>query len=305
MSAKIGLILGLLAAGAGSARAASNASALPAEGFSAEFDGLRAEMLPRLAAARVAAASATPAAQARALVKAKLAGSGVPDSYVDGVFADPRTKLFPEIPGKFETPSGPVSPVPYEQYRKYFITETNVAAGAQFVRDHRALLDAVAARFKVDGTLLTALVSIETRYGTAAGKYPVFDALDTIIQNVPSRSAWAVREEAEFLKMAYAQGMDAHAVLGSYAGAFGYVQFEPSTYNSTAVDFDGDGQRRLDQWPDALASCANYLSRSGYDASAPYTPESAIGRSLYSYNHSSNYVRVILELRGEILKRLP
>lgn len=299
MIAKTGLILVLLAGAAG-----AHATAGPEFG-AAEFDGLREEMLPRLEAAKAAAALDTPPAQARALVKARLAGSGVPDAYVDAVFADPRAKLFPEIPGKFETPSGPVPQVPYEQYRQYFITETNVAAGAQFVRDHRALLDAVTARYKVDGVLLTSLVSIETRYGTATGKYPVFDALNTIIQKVPSRSAWAVREEAEFLKMTYAQKMDAHAVLGSYAGAFGYVQFEPSTYNSTAVDFDGDGQRRLDQWPDALASCANYLARAGYDASAPFTPESPIGRSLYSYNHSSNYVRVILELRGEILKRLP
>lgn len=297
MIAKTGLILLLFS---------SAAHALPAAEFgSAEFDALRETMLPRLDAAKAAAALEVPPAQARAKVKAQLAGSGVPDSYVDAVFADPRAKLFPDIPGKFETPSGPVPPVPYEQYRKYFITEVNISSGARFVRDHRDLLDEVTARYKVDGVLLAALVSIETRYGTATGKYPVFDALNTIIQKVPSRSAWAVREEAEFLKMTYKQGQDAHAVLGSYAGAFGYVQFEPSTYNLVAVDFDGDGQRRLDQWPDALASCANYLARAGYQAGAPFTPESPIGKSLYSYNHSSNYVRVILELRGELLKRLP
>jgi membrane-bound lytic murein transglycosylase B len=286
--------------------AAPAARALPLEeAVQAELFSVRAALAPVREAAKAEALAAPAPAQARALVKAKLAGSGVPDSYVDAVFDDPRTKLFPEIPGKFDGPTGPVTPVPYEQYRKYFITEANIAAGAQFVRDHRGLLDAVQARFKVDGVLLTALVSVETRYGTAVGKYPVFDALDTIIQEVPSHTAWAAREEAEFLKMTYAQGMDAHAVLGSYAGAFGYVQFEPSTYNAKAVDFDGDGQRRLDQWPDALGSCANYLALAGYDAGAPFTPESRIGRSLFSYNHSDNYVRAILELRGEILKRLP
>jgi membrane-bound lytic murein transglycosylase B len=195
--------------------------------------------------------------------------------------------------------------VPYEQYRRRFITEGNVAAGARFVRERRALLAAVAARYGVDGALLTALVAVETRYGTETGRYPVFDALDTIIQGVPSHADWAVREEAEFLKMTYSQGMDAHGVLGSYAGAFGFVQFEPSTFNLVAVDFDGDGVKRLDEWPDALASCANYLSRAGYDPAAPFTPDSPIGRALFAYNHSENYVRVILELRGEILKRLP
>ena len=285
---------------AGAARAQSSEEATH-DGFAL----LRAAYVPAVRAARLAALAASPSEQARALVKAKLAGSGVPDAYVDQVFADPRSKLFPEIPGKFGTPTTPAPAVPYDQYRKYFITPANIAAGVQFVRDHRDLLDAVQARYQVDGTLLTALVSIETRYGTAVGKYPVFDALDTIIQQVPARSNWAAREAAEFLKMTYAQGMDAHGVLGSYAGAFGYVQFEPSTYNSTAVDFDGDGQRRLDQWPDALGSCANYLARAGYDANAPYLPGSKIGRALFSYNHSDNYVRVILELRGEIQSRLP
>jgi membrane-bound lytic murein transglycosylase B len=297
---RAGVLALALLAGAAAALARSSDDAVQAE-----IEAMRAAAAPEITQAKAEAQNASTPARARALVKATLAGSGVPEAYVDQVFDDPRTKLFPRISGNFEGPRGPVRPASYERYRKYFVTEANIAAGARFVRDHRDLLNAVQARYKVDAVLLTALVGIETRYGAAAGTYPVFDALDTIIQRVPARSSWAVREEAEFLKMTYAQGLDAHAVLGSYAGAFGYVQFEPSTYNSTAVDFDGDGRRRLDEWPDALGSCANYLARSGYDAKAPFTPESRIGRSLLAYNRSDNYVRVILELRGEILKRLP
>lgn len=294
-----GAVLGLLLA-AGAARAAA-----PEDSIRAEIEGLRAALAPAVLVQRGVLKAALPPAEARALVKARLAGSGVPDAYVDQVFDDPRARLFPDIPGKFGTPTTPAPPVPYDQYRKYFITPANIAAGVQFVRDHRDLLNAVQARYATDGALLTALVSIETRYGTATGKYPVFDALNTIVQQVPARSNWAAKEAAAFLTMTYRQGMDAHAVLGSYAGAFGFVQFEPSTYNSTAVDFDGDGRRMLDQWPDALGSCANYLARSGYRAGDPFTPDSSIGRSLFSYNHSDNYVRVILELRGEIQRRLP
>ena len=97
---------------------------------------------------------------------------------------------------------------------------------------------------------------------------------------------------------------DAHAWFGSYAGAFGLVQFMPSSANAFAVDFDGDGKRRLFEWPDALGSAANYLARNGYRAGEPFTPGSAIGRAVYAYNHSENYVRVVLELRAE-LKALP
>jgi len=280
------------------------AAARPAAALSVDLEPFRAAFAAQKAAARAAQAD-TPPARARALIKAKLAGSGVPDAYVDSVFDDPRARLYADIPAKFGTPTKPVPPVPYDQYRRYFVTDANLDAGVRFVRDHRDLLDAVQARYRVDGVLLVGLVCVETRYGTATGKYMVFDALNTIVQTVPQRSAWAAREAAEFLKMTYAQRMDAHGVLGSYAGAFGYVQFEPSTYNLVAVDFDGDGQRRLDQWPDALASAANYLKRAGYDPNAPFTAKSPIGRAIFSYNHSDNYVQVILDLREEILKRRP
>ncbi|MBI5247767.1 MAG: lytic murein transglycosylase [Elusimicrobia bacterium] len=258
-----------------------------------------------LAAQKAILRASLPAAEARRLVKAKLAGSGVPEAYVDSVFDDPRSRLFPEIPPKFGTPTAPVPPTPYDQYRKYFVTPANLDAGVKFIRDHRALLASIEASYHVDGTLLVGLVCVETRYGTAAGRYPVFDALNTIIQGVPQRSDWAAREAAVFLKMTYAQGQDAHGVLGSYAGAFGFVQFMPTSYERVAVDFDGDGFRRLNEWPDALASAANYLARSGYRAGDPFTPASSIGRSLRSYNHNDNYVQVILDLRDELLKRNP
>lgn len=257
-----------------------------------------------LAALGAVPAEKTPA-EALALIKAKLAGSGVPDAYVDGVFADARARLYLDIPPKFGTPTNPVPPTPYDQYRKYFVTPGNLDAGARFIADHRALLKSIEAKYRVDGALLVGLVCVETRFGTATGKYQVFDALNTIVQKVPQRSDWAAREAAAFLKMTYAQGMDAHAVLGSYAGAFGFVQFEPSTYDGVAVDFDGDGARRLDQWPDALASAANYLARAGYKAGDPFVATSSVGRSLRAYNHSDNYVQVILDLREEILKLHP
>ena len=56
-------------------------------------------------------------------------------------------------------------------------------------------------------------------------------------------------------------------MLGSWAGAMGHTQFIPTTYNAYAVDYNGDGRR--DIWTteaDALASSANYLKKSGWQA---------------------------------------
>ncbi|OGS41698.1 MAG: hypothetical protein A2506_03400 [Elusimicrobia bacterium RIFOXYD12_FULL_66_9] len=271
-------------------------------GFRSQIDVLSVELSAALSLPVFQAPDVLTPAQARALVKKKLQGSGVPDSYVDSVFDDARTTVIDGISERFGRPA---ESLPYEEYRKFFLTEANIANGARFARDHAGLLMQVNGRTGVDGTLLTALTGIETRYGTYVGKFQVFSALYTIILKVQRRSDWAAREEAEVLKLCWKHREDPHAIVGSYAGAFGFVQFMPSSFNTYAVDFDGDGRTRWDEWPDALGSAANYLLRHGYDSSAPFEPGSPIGRSIYAYNHSDNYVRAMLELRAEILKRLP
>jgi hypothetical protein len=59
---------------------------------------------------------------------------------------------------------------------------------------------------------------------------------------------------------------------GSWAGAMGHTQFIPTSFESLAVDFTGDGRR--DIWgedpSDALASTANYLARSGWRRGEPW-----------------------------------
>ena len=58
---------------------------------------------------------------------------------------------------------------------------------------------------------------------------------------------------------------------GSWAGAMGQTQFIPTTYNTHAVDFDGDGRRDIwNSTADALASTAHYLQSSGWKRGQPW-----------------------------------
>jgi len=93
-------------------------------------------------------------------------------------------------------------------------------------------------------------------------------------------------------------------VKGSYAGAFGFFQFMPSSFNRFAVDFDGDGHIDYDRWPDVLGSVSNYLKLAGWQTGGPFEKPGKNYYSIFAYNHSDNYVRVIVELRAEIMKRL-
>ncbi len=240
--------------------------------------------------------------RAHRLVSERLRGSGIPQQFIDAAFLDPRVKIHPEIAERFAKPG---EALPYDRYRRIFITPGRIKAGAEFYREHQALLDAMARRWGVDPFVILAISGVETYYGRYTGKYAVFNALYTAVHTVPKRSSWAARELAEWLKYVHADNLDPLATKGSYAGAFSYGQFIPSSFNAYAIDFDGDGTRDPYEWPDVLASISNYLVRNGYQpGETDYSPSGSIWRGIYAYNHSDNYVKVVLELRAEVKKAL-
>ncbi|HKD32711.1 MAG TPA: lytic murein transglycosylase [Gaiellaceae bacterium] len=74
----------------------------------------------------------------------------------------------------------------------------------------------------------------------------------------------------------------------SSAGAIGWMQFMPSTWERWGVDANGDGI--ADPWnaQDAITSAARYLAASG--------GRTDVSGSIYSYNHAQWYVDEVLQL---------
>src|SRR5213596_1067635 len=74
----------------------------------------------------------------------------------------------------------------------------------------------------------------------------------------------------------------------SSAGAVGWMQFMPSTWDRWGVDADGD--RIAGPWnaDDAITSAARYLAASG--------GQTDIARAVFSYNHAQWYVDEVLQL---------
>ena len=52
---------------------------------------------------------------------------------------------------------------------------------------------------------------------------------------------------------------------GSWAGAFGFFQFMPSTIKNHAIDYNNDNYIDLKNTEDAYASAANYLNNMGWN----------------------------------------
>jgi len=229
----------------------------------------------------------------------RLRRSGVPATYAWQVLTNPGIKIDTSIAEKF---SRPAERMDYSDYRRIFVNTQRINGGVKFYREHQALLQAVSDKYGVDPLLILSFVGVETQYGTYASSYPVFNSLHTIIHTLPRRAKWAEDEMVAWFMICRVDGLGPHAIKGSYAGAFGYGQFMPTSFKRYAVDMDGDGVREPFEWADVFGSIANYLLKRGkYQTdSLDFSENSANWRAVYKYNPSRNYVKAVLELRAEL-----
>ena len=239
------------------------------------------------------------ARQVYARVVKRLRRSGVPATYAWNVFSNPGIKIEPNISDRF---SKPAEKMDYTDYRRIFVNTKRIDGGVKFYSEYKQLLHKVADKYGVDPYLILSFIGVETQYGLYASSYPVFNSLHTIIHNIPRRAKWAEDEMVAWFMICRVDGLGPHDVKGSYAGAFGYGQFMPTSFKRYAVDMDGDGVREPFEWADVMASIANYLLKRGryQTSSTDFSENSANWRAVYKYNPSKNYVRVVLELRAEL-----
>lgn len=159
---------------------------------------------------------------------------------------------------------------PIWDYLAALVDDERIADGRAMLERWKAELAEVERRYGVDPFTVVAVWGVESDFGRAFGKRPLVTSLATL-------SCYGRRQpyfRGEFIS-ALRILQDGHVVpeqlLGSWAGAFGHTQFMPSTFITTAVDFDGDGRRDIvGSVPDALASTANFLRLAGWRDGEPW-----------------------------------
>ncbi len=156
---------------------------------------------------------------------------------------------------------------PWYEYRNIFISDRRVNQGVQFWNENADALKAASEKTGVPAKMIVAIIGVETSYGRITGSHRVIDALSTLAFEYPRRSEFFTKELKAYLKLTKEQGVDPLSLKGSYAGAMGYGQFMPSSYQAYAVDGDGDG--KIDIWnnpTDAIHSVANYFKQHKWQA---------------------------------------
>ena len=231
------------------------------------------------------------------LIEAK----NIPLDFVVNSFSSDSVKIYEDIPDRFEFA---YEKKEYPEYKKFFLTKKRISDGVEFYNLKAGLIESISDSLGVDPFLILSITGIESNFGSYPGRYDVFSALYTIIHTMPKKKNWASKELAEFLDYCYRDNIPVHSITGSYAGAFGFGQFIPSSFNRFAIDFDGDGVRRFNEWADVMASIANYLIKNGYESGGSFERNSNNWDSVYAYNHHDNYVMAVLDLRLEYKQRI-
>ena len=178
------------------------------------------------------------------------------DAALAGVEPDPTVIDAMETQPEFETPIW--------DYLATLVSDKRISEGQVRLMTWSPTLARAEQQYGVDRFTIVAVWGVESDYGRIMGKRSLVRSLATI-SCAGTRQKYFRGELMAALQILQAGDVKPDALRGSWAGAFGHTQFMPSTFQRSAVDFDGDGRRDLiDSVPDALGSVANYLKRAGW-----------------------------------------
>ena len=125
----------------------------------------------------------------------------------------------------------------YEDTKTYISKRTSnkkLKKGIDFYKNNIILIDIVEKNFEIEKELLLSLMGIETNFGTYVGKMDILSSLATLSYD-KRRSEFFTNELLTLLKLVDNNKIDHKTLYGSWAGAFGFFQFMPSTIKNLSL----------------------------------------------------------------------
>lgn len=178
-----------------------------------------------------------------------------------GLTPDPKT------PGLVS--AQPEFTIPVWDYIDVRVSPRRIANGQAAMARNSDLFTQIGQHYGVDPFLLGAIWGIETNYGSvlddASVIRPVVRSLATLVHQRRSRLAGDEADLIAALLLVQRGPLNANDLVGSWAGAIGHLQVNPSNVLKFGTDGDGDGHIDLQHsLADALATSALYLRGLGY-----------------------------------------
>ena len=159
------------------------------------------------------------------------------------------------------------------QFAGRMASDARITKGRALIAKNKTTFDAVQQQYGVPAPVIAAFWALETDFGADIGHSPTIQSLVTL--------AWDCRRPEKFrpqiipaLHLIQKGWLSPQEMQGAWAGEIGQTQFMAYDYDTSGVDFDGDGRVNLrDSVPDVIASTANLLKKSGWVAGQPWLQE--------------------------------
>ena len=153
------------------------------------------------------------------------------------------------------------------------VAQYRMDQGRQLLKKYAGTFDRIEAEYGVPGPVIVAFWGLETDFGANLGDKRTLQSLATLAYDCRRPELFRAELKAA-LQLLDSGDLEERDMVGAWAGEIGQMQFIPTEYVSTAVDFDGDGRRNLVRSvPDVLASSANLLLKHGWQAGQPWLEE--------------------------------
>ena len=174
--------------------------------------------------------------------------------------------------------------------------------GRERYAENRGFFDGLEATYGIPGYYLVAIHGWETNFGSDLRfvEIPIISAITTVAYDCRRPELFGPHAIAAL--MLVDQGRLAAADLGAGHGEVGHTQFLPGNALRYGIDGNGDGLIDMNDWPDAIASTANYLAQNGWVRGAGFGAGEPNFDVMFNWNRGTNYrlgvARVAQIIRG-------
>jgi membrane-bound lytic murein transglycosylase B len=183
------------------------------------------------------------------------------DTAMAGLTADPK------VPGLVS--SQPEFTTTMWDYIEGRVTSGRIERGKAAIGRNSQFFASVGQAYGVDPYILGAIWGMETDFGSVLGDKglirPIVRSLATLVHQRRTRLAEDELDLIAALKLVQQGPLNADTLVGSWAGAIGHLQVNPSNVLAHGTDGVGDGRVDLhNSLADALATSARFLRALGY-----------------------------------------
>lgn len=175
-----------------------------------------------------------------------------------------RTKITKEVIKSSK--NQPEVKLTWKKYRDRVVTNLKIKKGKEFLNDNLDVLNKAEQKYGVPKEIIVSIIGIESFYGKYKGNHNAMNAISTMaFEGSERRQKYFKQELEKVLDYSFENNLNPLDLKSSWAGAFGYPQFMPSSILAYAVDFNQDGKIDLiNSIDDSIGSIGNYLKENGW-----------------------------------------